>query len=163
MKAYPNVQLHTALTTANTLQNLPDIVWRLEGAVYESGVLYHNPPVRATPRASFFRAFLKESSAKNFHKGLLKSKTARTHRFAVSETRLSPSALLWSMLSSRLCATYRVPRKRNISKQPRHSPRLLYRTAPRAVSRQGAPRPHPFGAARRRLITFAVRRRSAKS
>ncbi len=38
MKAYPNVQLHTALTTAETLQNLPDIVWRLEGAVYESGV-----------------------------------------------------------------------------------------------------------------------------
>ena len=38
MKAYPNVQLHTALTTANTLQNLPDIVWSLEGAVYESGV-----------------------------------------------------------------------------------------------------------------------------
>ncbi len=38
MKDYPKVQLHTALTTAETLQNLPDIVWRLEGAVYESGV-----------------------------------------------------------------------------------------------------------------------------
>lgn len=38
MKVYPNVQLHTALTTAETLQNFPDIVWRLEGAVYESGV-----------------------------------------------------------------------------------------------------------------------------
>ncbi|MBO6020241.1 MAG: hypothetical protein J6P88_03545 [Clostridia bacterium] len=39
-------------------------------------------------------AFLKESSAKNFNKGLLKSKTATPCRFAVSKTRLYRSALL---------------------------------------------------------------------
>ena len=36
-----------------------------------------------------------ESAAKNFNKGLLKSKTAVRRRFAVSKTRLSPSALLF--------------------------------------------------------------------
>ena len=36
-------------------------------------------------------AFLKESSAKNFNKGLLKSKTALRRRFAVSKTRLPVS------------------------------------------------------------------------
>lgn len=38
MKQYPKVQLHTALTSSQTLQHFPDIVWRLEGAVYEVGV-----------------------------------------------------------------------------------------------------------------------------
>lgn len=38
MKQYPLVELHTALTSTDTLQNFPDIVWRLEGAVYEVGV-----------------------------------------------------------------------------------------------------------------------------
>ncbi|MGN0172212.1 MAG: asparagine synthase-related protein [Acutalibacteraceae bacterium] len=38
VKLYDKVKLTTALTDDNTLQNLPDIVWRLEGAVYESGL-----------------------------------------------------------------------------------------------------------------------------
>ncbi len=35
---YERMSLRTALTDENTLQNLPDIVWRLEGNVYENGV-----------------------------------------------------------------------------------------------------------------------------
>ena len=38
MKEYPDVKLHTALTSDDTLQHFPDIVWRLEGNVYEAGV-----------------------------------------------------------------------------------------------------------------------------
>lgn len=36
--AYRNIHLETALTDESTLSNLPDIVWRLEGAVYEVGI-----------------------------------------------------------------------------------------------------------------------------
>lgn len=35
---YKNVTLFSALTDNKTLQNMPDIVWRLEGAVFESGL-----------------------------------------------------------------------------------------------------------------------------
>lgn len=35
---YPRVKLETALTDNNTLKNFADIVWRLEGAVYEVGL-----------------------------------------------------------------------------------------------------------------------------
>ncbi len=35
---YRNLSLETALTDSSTLKNLPDIVWRLEGSVYECGV-----------------------------------------------------------------------------------------------------------------------------
>ncbi len=38
VKLYDKVKLTTALTDDNSLQNLPDIVWRLEGAVYENGL-----------------------------------------------------------------------------------------------------------------------------
>ncbi len=38
MKEYPDVKLHTALTSDDTLLRFPDIVWRLEGNVYEAGV-----------------------------------------------------------------------------------------------------------------------------
>lgn len=36
--AYNNMKLSTTLTDEFTLSNLPDIVWRLEGAVYEVGI-----------------------------------------------------------------------------------------------------------------------------
>ncbi len=35
---YKNLTLETAITDTNTLKNLPDIVWRLEGNVYENGL-----------------------------------------------------------------------------------------------------------------------------
>lgn len=38
IKAYNNVSLFTSYTDSNTLLCLPDIVWRLEGSVYECGV-----------------------------------------------------------------------------------------------------------------------------
>ena len=38
VECYNNINLHSALTDDNTLQNLPDIVWRLEGSVYEVGL-----------------------------------------------------------------------------------------------------------------------------
>lgn len=37
-KHYDRLTLSSALTDENTLQNLPDIVWRLEGSVYEVGL-----------------------------------------------------------------------------------------------------------------------------
>lgn len=38
VKHYNRMKLNSALTDKNTLQNLPDIVWRLEGSVYEVGL-----------------------------------------------------------------------------------------------------------------------------
>lgn len=38
VSAYRHIRLNTALTDESTLLNLPDIVWRLEGAVYEVGI-----------------------------------------------------------------------------------------------------------------------------
>lgn len=38
IRSYPQVSLHTALTSHETLQYFPDIVWRLEGAVFEVGI-----------------------------------------------------------------------------------------------------------------------------
>ncbi len=38
IKYYKRMQLKSALTDENTLKNFPDIVWRLEGAVYEVGL-----------------------------------------------------------------------------------------------------------------------------
>lgn len=38
VKHYPKENLFGALTDSNTLQYFPDIVWRLEGAVYENGL-----------------------------------------------------------------------------------------------------------------------------
>lgn len=38
VSAYNNMRLRTALTDEHSLTNLPDIVWRLEGAVYEVGI-----------------------------------------------------------------------------------------------------------------------------
>lgn len=38
VSAYNNIQLNTTLTDEFTLVNLPDIIWRLEGAVYEVGI-----------------------------------------------------------------------------------------------------------------------------
>lgn len=38
VSVYNNIKLSTALTDEFTLSNLPDIVWRLEGAVYEVGI-----------------------------------------------------------------------------------------------------------------------------
>ncbi|MBR4727355.1 MAG: hypothetical protein IK080_05635 [Clostridia bacterium] len=35
---YPNLTLHTAVTDGATLSHFPDIVWRLEGNVFESGL-----------------------------------------------------------------------------------------------------------------------------
>ncbi len=37
-KEYDRVKLYSALTDDSTLENLADIVWRLEGAVYENGL-----------------------------------------------------------------------------------------------------------------------------
>ena len=36
--SYRNLSLFTALTDENSLERFPDIVWRLEGSVYESGI-----------------------------------------------------------------------------------------------------------------------------
>lgn len=38
VKHYKRMKLNSALTDKDTLQNLPDIVWRLEGSVYEVGL-----------------------------------------------------------------------------------------------------------------------------
>ena len=38
VSAYNNVHLNTVLTDEYSLKNLPDIIWRLEGAVYEVGI-----------------------------------------------------------------------------------------------------------------------------
>ena len=38
MRHYPQAKLFAALTSQDTLQSFPDLVWRLEGAVYESGI-----------------------------------------------------------------------------------------------------------------------------
>lgn len=38
VSAYNNMHLNTTLTDGHSLLNLPDIVWRLEGAVYEVGI-----------------------------------------------------------------------------------------------------------------------------
>lgn len=38
VKLYKNLNLHTALTDNNTLKNMCDIVWRLDGNVYEVGL-----------------------------------------------------------------------------------------------------------------------------
>ncbi|WP_461879756.1 asparagine synthase-related protein [Fusicatenibacter sp.] len=38
VSAYDNMKLNTSLTDEFTLSNFPDIVWRLEGAVYEVGI-----------------------------------------------------------------------------------------------------------------------------
>ncbi len=38
VSSYRNMKLYEAFTDANTLRNFPDIVWRLEGAVYEVGL-----------------------------------------------------------------------------------------------------------------------------
>lgn len=38
VKHYKRMKLNSALTDKDTLQNLPDIIWRLEGSVYEVGL-----------------------------------------------------------------------------------------------------------------------------
>lgn len=38
VRSYNNVSLFTTYTDSKTLSNLPDIVWRLEGATYECGI-----------------------------------------------------------------------------------------------------------------------------
>lgn len=38
VRSYNNISLFTAYTDSKTLSNLPDIVWRLEGATYECGI-----------------------------------------------------------------------------------------------------------------------------
>lgn len=38
IKSFPKANLVSALTDENTLQHMPDIVWRLEGNVFESGI-----------------------------------------------------------------------------------------------------------------------------
>ncbi len=47
---YDNVRLHTARTDRETLSCLPDIVWRLEGAVYERGVFLQYELARLAAR-----------------------------------------------------------------------------------------------------------------
>lgn len=38
LKNYTDVELHDLLVNSDVLQKMPDIVWRLEGSVYESGI-----------------------------------------------------------------------------------------------------------------------------
>ncbi len=51
VKQYKSVTLHTALTDGSTLGNLPDIVWRLEGAVYENGIFLQYELARLAQQA----------------------------------------------------------------------------------------------------------------
>lgn len=51
-KEYERVTLHTALTDRDTLSTLPDLVWRLEGAVYEVGTFLQYELNRALANAN---------------------------------------------------------------------------------------------------------------